>query len=146
MVVSTGNSGKLHLRENMSTDAASLGLYPNGTEVAVIVSYGTWAYVNVAGKTGFMMTRYLAAQPGSVVTPTPTPMPGFTAAPLSTATVKHPNNSFVYLRSSTNSYSTTNVICQVPSGSVVTVVEWGDWWSKIRYDGMEGYMVTNYLK
>jgi uncharacterized protein YgiM (DUF1202 family) len=38
------------------------------------------------------------------------------------------------------------VICQVPSGSVVTVVEWGSLWSRIQYNGMEGYMVTNYLK
>ncbi len=144
MVVSTGNSGKLHLRENMSTDAASLGLYPNGTQVAVIYNYGAWAYVNVAGKTGFMMTRYLVTQSGTAVTPTPAP--DVTAAPLFTATVHHPNNSFVYLRATTNSESTTNVICQVPSGSAVTVVEWGDWWSKIRYNGLEGYMVTQYLK
>ena len=144
MYVATGNSGKLHLRENMSTDAGSLGLYPNGTQVAVIANYGTWAYVNVAGKTGYMMTRYLSAYQPGVITPTPTP--GTTPAPQGSATVHHPNNSFVYLRSSRSSDSTTNVICQVPSGSVVTVVEWGDWWSKIRYDGMEGYMVTSYLK
>ncbi len=144
MYVSTGNTGKLHLRENMSTDSGSLGLYPNGTQVAVIINYGTWAYVNVAGKTGYMMTRYLApAQPGIV---TPTPAPGPTAAPITSAIVTHPNNSFVYLRSTRSSESTTNVICQVPSGSLVTVVEWGEWWTKIRYDGMEGYMVTHYLK
>ncbi len=144
MYVSTGNSGKLHLRENMSTDAGSLGLYPNGTQVAVIVNYGAWAYVNVAGKTGYMMTRYLAAYQTGIITPTPEP--GTTPAPIGSATVTHPNNSFVYLRSSRSSESTTNVICQVPSGSVVTVVERGDLWTKIRYDGMEGYMVTHYLK
>ena len=78
---------------------------------------------------------------GDTVTPVPavTPIPG-------QATVQQPNNSFVYLRSTKNSESINNVICQVPSGSVVTVVEWGSLWSKIRYDGMEGYMVTNYLK
>ena len=144
LYIATGNSGKLHLRENMSTDAGSLGLYPNGTQVAVIANYGAWAYVNVAGKTGYMMTRYLAAYQTGVITPTPTP--GTTPAPLTSATVHQPNNSFVYLRSSRSSDSTTNVICQVPSGSVVTVVEWGELWSKIRYDGMEGYMVTHYLK
>ncbi len=144
MYISTGNTGKLHLRENMSVDSGSLGLYPNGTQVYVIINYGAWAYVNVAGKTGFMMTRYLApAQPGIA---TPTPVPGTTPAPVTSAVVKHPNNSFVYLRATRSSESTTNVICQVPSGSEVTVVEWGEWWTKIRYDGMEGYMVTHYLK
>ena len=142
MYISTGNSGRLHLRENMSTAARSLGLYPNGTQVAVITNYGAWAYVNVGGRVGYMMTQFLTSgQPGPVITPVPavTPIPG-------QATVQQPNNSFVYLRSTKNSESINNVICQVPSGSVVTVVEWGSLWSKIRYDGMEGYMVTNYLK
>ncbi len=143
MYVSTGNSGKLHLRENMSTEAGSLGLYPNGTQVAVVYNYGEWAYVNVAGKMGYMMTRYLAVQPGAAA---PTPVPGPTAAPAASAVVRHPNNSFVYLRYTCNSDSINNVICQVPSGSVVTVVERGDWWSKIRYNGLEGYMVSAYLQ
>ncbi|MBR3739399.1 MAG: SH3 domain-containing protein [Clostridia bacterium] len=144
MYIATGNSGKLNLRENMSTDAASLGQYPNGTQVSVIANYGTWAYVYVDGKMGYMMTRYLAAYQTGIITPTP--MPGTTPAPLSSATVQQPNNSFVYLRSSRSSNGTANVICQVPSGSVVTVVEWGQWWSKILYNGMEGYIVTHYLK
>lgn len=145
--VATGNTGRLHLRENMSTASASLGLFYNGTQVTVIQDYGVWAYVNVAGQMGYMMTRYLAsAAPGPVVTPVPlAPTAAPTALPTS-ATVRQPNNSFVYLRSTRSSESLTNVICQVPSGSIVTVVEWGDLWSKIRYDGLEGYMVTNYLK
>ena len=149
--VATGNSGKLHLRENMSTDAGSLGLYPNGTPVAILVNYGAWAYVNVYGRTGYMMTQFLAAGSGAVVTPVPgaptaapTALP--TAQPIGTATVRQPNNSFVYLRSSPSSQNLSNVICQVPSGTVVTVLQRGDLWSKIQYNGYEGYMVSSYLK
>ena len=152
LYVATGNTGKLHLRENMSTDAGSLGLFPNDTAVAVIANYGAWAYVNVNGKLGYMMTRYLRTTPSYMppaATDTAAPgqaTPAPTFPPTFSATVRQPNNSFVYLRSTRSSESTVNVICQVPSGSVVTVVEWGDLWSKVRYDGMEGYMVTHYLK
>ena len=153
MYVATGNTGRLHLRENMSTDAGSLGLFYNGTPVYVIANYGVWSYVNVGGKVGYMMTKFLSpAQPGTVVTPIPgaptvqpavqpTVYPGATAA-----TVRQPNGSFVYLRSTASSQSNTNVICQVPSGSTVTVVLWGQSWCLVRYNGMEGYMVTQYLK
>ncbi len=137
--VRTGNTGKLHLRAAMSTESISLGLYPNGTQVYVLSNLGTWAYVNVGGRQGYMMTRFLTANGSG--TPAPGPV-----VPSGTAIVRQPNNSFVYLRTSKSSASIDNVICQVPSGTEVTVVEWGELWTKIRYDGMEGYMVTHYLK
>ena len=142
MYVRTGNSGRLHLRSNISTSSASLGLFANGTPVYVIANYGAWAYVNVLGQAGYMMTQFLsAADPGAAPTavPPPTPLPA-------AATVRQPNGSFVYLRSSRNSNGTANVLAQVPSGSVVDVLEWGEFWSRIRYNGQEGYMVTHYLK
>ena len=138
--VATGNSGRLHLRENMSADSASLGLFSNGTPVYVIQNYGVWSYVNVSGQQGYMMNQFLTIyQPAA---PTATPAPGVPG----TATVRQPNNSFVYLRSSESSSDLSNVICQVPSGTVVTVISWGQWWSLIQYNDVQGYMVTHYLK
>lgn len=142
--VRTGNSGRLHLRAYASKDARSLGLYPNGTQVTVIDNYGTWSSVSVNGKRGYMMSVYLASSPPEPEMPAPAY--SFAPAPFSNATVRQPNNSFVYLRSSSNSESKTNVICRVPSGSPVTVLEWGEWWSRVCYDGMEGYMVSRYLR
>lgn len=142
--VRTGNSGRLHLREHASRDARSLGLYFNGTQVDVIANYGTWSFVNVNGKAGYMMSVYLASAPPALITPalTATPAP----APFSILTVRQPNDSFVYLRSTSTSNSNTNVICKVPSGSRVTLLEWGEWWSRVCYNGVEGYMVSHYLK
>ena len=142
MFVCTGNTGKLHLRENMSAESASLGLYPNGTQVAVINNYGTWAYVNVAGRTGYMMTQFLK----NSYVPSTDPAPSVPSQSAATATVRQPNGSFVYLRSTDSSASLDNVICKVPSGTVVDVIAWGKLWTRIRYNGYEGYMVTNYLK
>jgi uncharacterized protein YgiM (DUF1202 family) len=89
--VSTGNSGRLHLRENMSTSSASLGLYYNGTPVNIIQDLGVWSLVNVYGKTGFMMNQFLTSTaPGSIVTPVPgAPTAAPTALP-GTATVRQP--------------------------------------------------------
>ena len=140
MYVRTGNSGKLHLREYASQSARSLGLYPNGTPVLVYATMGAWVHVSVGGQTGYMMAQFLSASAPAVDPVTPPPsMPG-------TAVVTHPNGSFVYLRSSPNSNNLSNVLDQVPSGTLVEVLSWDKYWSVISYKGVQGYMVTNYLK
>ena len=182
MYIATGNTGKLHLRENVSTSSRSLGLYPNGTVVTVHGFIGEWAQVTVAGKNGYMMRKFLAQMP-SAVTPTPTPTPTPTApaptdtaapgdptptptpeievtptptpvaeatptappAAPNTAVVTQPSNSYVNLRSSPQSEA-PNVIAQIPSGTVVEVLERGATWCRIRVNGMEGWMISWYLK
>ena len=140
MYVSTGNSGSLNLREGMGTNTRSLGLYPNGTPVYVYATMGAWVHVSVGGQTGYMMNKFLSSSLPPVTPDTAAPVqPG-------TAVVTHPNNSFVYLRSSQNSNNLSNVLDQVPSGTLVEVLKWGKYWSYINYNGKEGYMVTNYLK
>ncbi len=140
MYVSTGNSGSLNLRESFSTGSRSLGLYPNGTPVYVYATMGAWVHVSVGGQTGYMMAKYLSSSQPAVIPDNPTPtMPG-------TATVTHPGNSFVYLRSTANSNNLSNVLDEVPSGTVVEVLNWGKNWSYISYNGVQGYMVTNFLK
>ena len=136
MYIHTGNSGKLNLRALPDINSTSLGLYPNDLAVTVLATTGEWANVAVDGKMGFMMLKFLTTTvPGGVTPPTPT----------TTATVRQPNNSYVNLRSSQNS-EINNVIAQVPSGTVVTVLSWGNVWCRIQYNGMEGYMVAQYLQ
>ena len=65
--------------------------------------------------------------------------------PSPTATVRHPRGSFVNLRS-TPGEKKGSILSAVPSGSRVEVLQWGEWWSRIRWNGTEGYMVTSYLK
>ena len=60
MVVQTGNSGKLNLREEPDKSSFMLEQYPNGTAVTVLENQGTWSRVEVNGKTGYMMNQYLA--------------------------------------------------------------------------------------
>lgn len=62
MQVQTGNSGRLHLRAEMSTQSKSLGLYGNNTNVLVIGDYGEWVRVIVGDQRhqGYMQKKYLA--------------------------------------------------------------------------------------
>lgn len=142
--VRTGNTGKLYLRQGMSTDSAILGKFPNGTMVTVLYDLGAWCYVLVNGQYGYMMSRYLSDGQSPAVTPSPTPCPGPTDG--TAAAVWNENSSFVYLRSSKDSSNTLNVLAQVPNGAYVTVLERETFWSRIVYNGMAGYMASRYLK
>ena len=164
MYVETGNSGRLHLRSRPDGGSESLGLYPNGTQVFAADLGNGWSYVLANGLYGCMMTQYLspdppysytpaaassvmhqyasAAQPSVFCYPQPTPAlycGGF-------VTVRNPNSSFVYLRSSKDSDRRDNILAQVSVGTQVTLLEAGRYWSRVRYDGLEGFMVSSYLK
>ena len=169
MVIQTGNSGKLYLREKGEAGAKILGKYPNGASVTVHAVKGEWARVTVEGKQGFMMLKFLAdtaapkpeahkEEPGKeTVPPAEDPKeeiippagdlkeeekPEIPAASLRTVT--HPKGSFVYLRS--GPHTDYKALAEIRHGTQVEVLQAGEYWSKIRVNGLEGYMVSNYLK
>lgn len=51
---------RLHLREKADRGSRSFGKYYNGTPVEVLQKGETWTRVRIQGRTGWMMTRYLA--------------------------------------------------------------------------------------
>ena len=128
--------GHVSLRSEMSDSSSALGNYGNGTVVYVIYDYGIWSYVFVNGQYGYMKNSWLADSP--YVDPQP-------VTPIGTAVVRHPNGSFVYLRSSRSTADLSNVLAKVPSGSVVKVYQKDEWYSLIEYNGIKGYMVSSYL-
>lgn len=134
MYIRTGNAGRLNLRALPSTDSTSLGLYANDTAVTVLATTGLWANVAVDGKIGFMLLKFLTSTVPGGVAPIVTNM----------AIVKQPSNSFVNLRSSM-AISANNILAQVPTGAVVEIVTWGTVWSRVRYNELEGFMVSEFL-
>ena len=151
MVVRTGNWAKLHLRKAKSKSSASLGLYPNGTIVNVTANDGTWATVTVGGKSGFMMSRYLkptdasASDSGDEGESSSSSTTGAIAAG-KVCTVKGAASSIHFLRSSPSTADNTNVIAKIPGQSKVTMVEWGRWYSKVKYGSKTGFIVTSHIK
>ena len=136
MYVYSATGSKVALRSAMNEYASSLGSYGNGTLVYVLYNFGAWAYVSVNGIEGYMPTSALANKPYT---------PPVHGSPIGTATVRHPNGSFVYLRSTRSTDSLDNVLAKVPSGAKVTVYEKDEWYSLIEYNGILGYMVSHFL-
>lgn len=124
-------SDKLNLRSKASTRGTSLGKYSNGTVVTMISQGDQWCKVKTPdGKTGYMMTDYLSI-----------PTSGSSS---STRIVRHPQGTYVNLRSSGT--KSARVLVQVPHGATVVVLSEGKTWTKVRYNGYTGYMMTTYLK
>ncbi len=130
IVTNPGRNQKLYLRAAASKDSRSLGSYGNGTRVTILEAGAQWCKVQVGGKTGYMMTDYLTLH---------------NVAGTPTTRVSHPDRTFVYLRSSAEQTS-GNILVKVPHGSEVTVLTPGKTWTKIRYKGYTGYMMTRFLK
>ncbi len=122
-------SQKLNLRAQPSTSAKIIAQYGNGVKFQVIQAGETWTkvYGSASGNIGYFMTKYLTLSGVSYM-----------------KTVKN-GNSYVNLRSSPKK-TAGNVYAKVPSGAVVTVLIPGDEWTKVRYGGTVGYMMTSFLK
>ncbi len=62
-------TGDLNLRFAPDTSSESLGIYPNGTLVAVIGVTGDWAHVICDGQTGYMLHKHLYTAIGTSFDP-----------------------------------------------------------------------------
>lgn len=129
LVNNPGANQKLNLRQAASKSSKSIGKYGNGTYVTVLSQGNTWCKVIVDGKTGYMMTEFLKFY-------------GLNGS--STATVDHPDETFVYLRGGP-SQKTGRILQKVPHGARVTILTPGATWSQVKYNGQTGYMMTRFL-
>ena len=120
----------LNLRESPATSAKVLGRYVNGTRVTILAQGEEWCRVRVdkTGATGYMMTRYLKL---------------YNLPSVPTATVKHPQFSFVNLRKSAS--MNAGILKRITHGQTVTVLIPGKDWYKVRHSGSIGYMVEYFL-
>ena len=129
IVTDTGRS--LNLREQPSESARVLGSYRGPTALRVLMQGLNWSrvMVPVAGKTGYMMTRYLTLY-------------GLPAVP--TKLVSHPDRTFVNLRSRPSAGA--SVTLRVPHGRQVTILIAGGTWAQVKYNSTTGYMMTSFLR
>ena len=130
VVSNPGRNQKLYLRQAASKESKSLGTYGNGTKVTILEQGTQWCKVKVGSKTGYMMTDYLTLH-------------NLPSTP--TMEVDHPQRTFVYLRSAPSQES-GKILVKVPHGKDVTVLIPGATWTKVRYNGYTGYMMTRFLE
>ena len=122
----TVKGGGLNLREQSSLEARVLGQYGTGTWIEVTEKGETWSKVKVAGKTGYMMTKYL----------------NFGA---NNATMYVRTNTGIGLNLRSEPSTCAKLITSFPVNTPVTVLQRGSGWYKVRVGGLEGYMASAYL-
>ena len=140
--VFNSNNGKVNLRQSASTKSPVIAQYPTGTQVYVVYHSVEWDKIQVDGKEGWMMTRFLST---AVPAPTPVvnpdePVPDGTY----TAYVVSGNKKQVHVRKG-NSKGYT-VLFNVPYGAPVTVLKHDTKWDYIQYNGKKGYMDNSFLQ
>ena len=132
MVNNPKSTQALNLRLYASTGSEVLGKLYNGTRLSVDRQGSEWSAVTVqqTGLSGYVMTRYLRL---------------YNLPTTPTSRVYHPNGSYVNLRSQAD-MMTGAIVARVPSGKTVTVLVPGAEWSKVKYNGYTGYMLTYFLR
>jgi len=123
------SSQRLNLRESPSTASTIVARLANGYRLSVLVQGTEWSkvYAESYAATGYVLTKYVKLH-------------NLPATP--TLKVIHPQGSFVNLRSS--AAMTASVITRIPSGKSATIIAPGQDWTKVRYNGLTGY-VMNYF-
>ena len=118
--------GRLNLRQTPSLAAKVLGQFPTGTLVEIIESGDEWHKVEVEGKTGFMMAKFLN-----------------TAEKQQTAVVR--TNTGIGLNLREEPSTDGAIITSVKNGGEVVVLQKGSAWSRVSVGTQEGFMSTKYL-
>lgn len=121
----TVRGGGLNLRQTASLDAKVLGQYPTGTWITVLEEGATWSKVNVAGKVGYMMSKFLS--------------------PAAQSTMYVRTNTGVGLNLRTAPSMKGQIITSFLPGTAVTVLKKGNGWYYVSVAGLKGYMGSQYL-
>ena len=131
----------LFLRAEPRTDAEILGRFRHGTRVQILNStkYRNWAQVRAGGMTGYMYKTDLSAyksdgngtSDGNV-------------ASGATRYVRSSNGGPVNLRRRAS--TKTSLMARMPVGSKVTVLSSGSVWTRVLYQGKDGWVMTKFLK
>lgn len=120
----------LNLRQQPSLVAPVLRKLYNGTELWVTEQGAEWCAVITkdTGITGYVMTKYITLSQSNPAT----------------AVVVHPAGSYVNLRNG-QSWN-AGILMRVPHGRQVTVLSPGGEWTRVNYNGTQGYMLSTFLK
>ena len=142
------SSDVLHLRDAPGVDGNIIGKYRNGTKVEILYSgYRYWVRVRTPDrKVGYMYKQYLSS-----FTKTSSGSSGSTSSGSSGSTVSL-GTGFRYVVTGigpVNFRKDANVnsklLDQIQGGTIVWVINSGDVWSSVRYNGTFGWIKTKYL-
>ena len=126
----------LQLRTGPGVDYESIAQYRRGTKVTVLYNgYRNWVRVRTPdGRTGYMYRNYLSTFSNSDSGSIPAG---------ATRYVKAANGGSVNLRQ--RGSTKARLVERMNNGSRVTVLSSGSVWTKVRYNGKEGWVMTKFL-
>lgn len=148
--VDTENGKSLNLRNKPNGDR--IGSIPNGERVTVLEKGSTWYKIVYGGQTGYVKKEFLSDQSQAApdVNP-PVEKPDHNPALDSTLEVletpvpaKITADGGLHLRVECDANAKSLVL--MPQGDYVLVLEQGDTWCYVGYEGENGYCMTSYLK
>ncbi len=142
MVVTTG--GSLNLRTSASSGGKVLAQIPYGTWITVYTKGLQWSLAAYNGLTGYVMTQYLsfgAAVPTAVNTAAPTAQPSI---PSGSAAYVSTTGGSLNLRATPS--SSAKVLLRIPNEMPVQLVVRGSAWCAVVYQGIQGYVMTSFLR
>lgn len=129
-------SGSLNMRVNPWVGASRIRLIPRKAVVDILVYGSEWCYVRYKGDEGYVMTKFLSVGSGG----------GSSSGGSSTATFAQvvTGGGGLNLRKKASTGSTRLLI--IPEGMLVQVQSKGSEWCKVTFNGVTGYVKTNFLK
>ena len=119
--------GRLNLRQEPSLSAKVLGQFPTGTLVEIVEAGADWHKVEVNGKEGYMMAKFLN-----------------NGVHEQTAIVR--TNTGIGLNLREEPHTEGAIITSAKNGAEVVVLQKGADWCRVLVGGEEGFMSTQYLK
>ena len=140
-------SGGLNLRETASAQARVLLSIPRGAAVTVEENHGNWCRINYAGSTGYVMADYLSDTKPAEQSTAGT---GNASASYDATLVDVPGwhatiNTTTALNIRQWCATDAPVLTSIAGGIRVNLLQVGDTWCRIEYEGVEGYCMTDYL-
>ncbi|MDM5312191.1 SH3 domain-containing protein [Peribacillus frigoritolerans] len=130
------SSGTLNMRKSGSESASIVAKLSKGTEVTVYSESKGWAKIKANGKDGHVSTKYLSTtKPGT----------GSTAVTPEKTTTKYVNVSSGTLNMRKSGSESASIVAKLSKGTEVTVYSESKGWAKIKANGQDGYVSTDYL-
>ena len=152
--VVTTASGSLNLRTEPSLSGGVIARIPQYATINVQQRGDSWCYVVYNDTIGYVMTSYLtfdgdsvqppsdgASEPDSGDNSTNTGSDG--AGGTMTAYVQTESGSLNLREQPGSAY---RVLRTIPRGTAVTVLSYGDPWCQVIHGGVEGYVMTSFLR
>ena len=127
--VRSANGKPVRLRSGPSVNYPIVASYAVGTRLTVLTTGETWSKIRINGRTGYMMNEFINTN-GSV-------------SGQYTAYVVSANGKTVVMRSGPSKEYT--VLASYRVGQKATVLSYGSTWCKVNINGLDGYMMTEFL-